>query len=376
VRKKVVLFIILVLVFFLFALARLLDFRISISFKGEQEKDIKLSEVVRFVKSIKVKGDVKEFMDYDIYKMIAYIDSFFIICNRMQGKIWVLDSSSNVLRIFGSLGSAPGEFKWISSFDLSKDGLIYIYDHQNARFTIYNLNGEIVKVFPFFEPGLIINDIAVGDSGKIFVHHPPSERYGYSGFVSLVYEDGKLKQTYVGDVDWDYGNYFYRGFLGGDLLVSSGYVIEANNFTGITLHEMNSKKMIKFEKPKGLWKEIKKVRTYSMDTLTREYNMKLWGVVELSGMVMVHYYDLKGKMPKGSYGYFLIYDLAGHYLGKVVVDLPTIMHRGDLRYLVVIEPNIKKGSQIELDEKVPYIFNIYEWDLEKLKKMFPALKVK
>jgi hypothetical protein len=42
----------------------------------------------------------------------------------------------------------------------------------------------------------------------------------------------------------------------------------------------------------------------------------------------------------------------------------------------VIEPNIKNGSQIELDEKVPYIFNIYEWDLEKLKKMFPALKVK
>jgi hypothetical protein len=77
VRKKVVHFIVLVLVFFLFALARLLDFRISISFKGEQEKDIKLSEVVRFVKSIKVKGDVKEFMDYDIHKMIAYIDSFF-----------------------------------------------------------------------------------------------------------------------------------------------------------------------------------------------------------------------------------------------------------------------------------------------------------
>ncbi|CUU08428.1 hypothetical protein JGI1_02084 [Candidatus Thermokryptus mobilis] len=361
--KKAVIFILLIFLFFLFALSRLFNFHFIVSFGGEQDKNVKLSEVVKFVKSIRIKNNGKDFLDYDIVQSIAYIDSFLVICNRSQGKIWVLDSSGNVLRIFGGVGSGPGEFKAIQGFDLSKDGLIYIYDHINARFTVYNLRGELVKVFQFSEPGLIIKHIAVDDSGRIFVHHPPSARHEYSGFLTLIYDDGKVKETYTEDIDWGYQSYFYRGFLGGDLIISSGYVVEANDFTGVTLHKVDSKEKINFEKPKGLWSEIKRLRTYSVDTLEKAYDARLWGLIEHSGVVMVHYYSSKKKMPKGSYGYFLLYNLDGRYLGKVVVDLPVIMHRGDLRYLVVIEPNIQDSK---LDEKVPYVFNIYEWDLAKL----------
>lgn len=355
-KKKILLLILLIFLFSLFILTRF-----NFDFGSKKTQELKLSEIIKFVKSIKIKYNGMEFIDYDIDKNIAYIDSFLIISNRSQGKIWVVDDSGNVVKIFGGIGSGPGEFKVIQAFDVSKDGLIYVYDYENGRFTCYDLKGNLVKIFSFFEPGLIVNHIAIDDSGNIFVHHPPSERYGYSGFVSMIGKDGKFKKTYTDDIDWGYKGFYYRGFLGGDLIVSNNFVIEANNFNWVSLRYIDSEKIVKFDKPKGLWKEIPKVKSYSLDTLRKAYdpNSSLWGLIRYSDLIMVWYF-----LPSSNnYGYLLLYNLDGRYLGKVTIDLPLIMHRGNLNYLISIQPNFENSL---LNEKIPFIFNVYEFDSTKL----------
>jgi len=364
-KRKIIILIVLSFCFLAFILTRFIQ--ISIKFKTSSSDELKLKDLIKFVKSIKVDDNGRDFLDYNIYQNMAYFDSVLVICNKSEGKIWIVNDAGKILKIVGGIGSGPGEFKAIQAFDISEDGLIYLYDLRNGRFTIYNLKGELVKTFSFLDPGLIIKQIAVDSGGKIYLHHPPSERYSYSGFITLIDDSGKIIKTFKEKLDKGYEGYFYRGFLDGDLIISSQYLIESNSFTGITAWDVKTGETIKFEKPKELLEEIPKIKSYSMRELEEAYlkSASSWGLIGNSEFIMSYYY-LKNKVPKESYGYLLLYDLKGKYHGKILLDSLVVIHRGDPKYLIIVQPNVQNGI---FNERIPFIFNIYEWDISKIRKL-------
>jgi hypothetical protein len=72
-----------------------------------------------------------------------------------QGNIWVLEFSTQEIRIFdpsghhvrsiGRKGQGPGEFIYADGLSMAPDGLVWVHDPQNARFSIFTQDGKFVR---------------------------------------------------------------------------------------------------------------------------------------------------------------------------------------------------------------------------------------
>jgi sugar lactone lactonase YvrE len=72
-----------------------------------------------------------------------------------QGNIWVLEFSTQEIRIFdlsghhvrniGRKGQGPGEFVYPDGMALAPDGLVWVHDPQNGRFSIFSQEGKFVR---------------------------------------------------------------------------------------------------------------------------------------------------------------------------------------------------------------------------------------
>ena len=138
----------------------------------------------------------------------------------LDGKLWVVDTANNcvkvlskktgnVVKVVGEKGSAPGEF--VSPFMIATDGNdVYVIDSINARVQVFNKNGELERVLgefgveegDFFRPkGIAVfnGEIAVSDviTGAVQLFNP----YGaFDGVVakglqypiSIAYDSGTV----------------------------------------------------------------------------------------------------------------------------------------------------------------------------------------
>lgn len=72
-----------------------------------------------------------------------------------KGNIWVLEASLQEIRVFdpagkhlrtvGRKGKGPGEFTYADGMATGPDGLIWVHDPQNARFSIFDQDGKFVR---------------------------------------------------------------------------------------------------------------------------------------------------------------------------------------------------------------------------------------
>lgn len=72
-----------------------------------------------------------------------------------KGNIWVLEASTQEIRIFdptgrhlrnvGRKGKGPGEFVYADGMALAPDGLVWVHDPQNVRFSIFDQEGKFVR---------------------------------------------------------------------------------------------------------------------------------------------------------------------------------------------------------------------------------------
>lgn len=72
-----------------------------------------------------------------------------------KGNIWILEASLQEIRLFdpagkhlktvGRKGKGPGEFTYADGMALAPDGLIWVHDPQNARFSIFDQDGKFVR---------------------------------------------------------------------------------------------------------------------------------------------------------------------------------------------------------------------------------------
>jgi len=69
------------------------------------------------------------------------------IAETMAHKITVVSTAGEVLRTYGSRGTAPGEFNFPTFIWIDKNGLVYIVDSMNFRIQILSLEGEIISCF-------------------------------------------------------------------------------------------------------------------------------------------------------------------------------------------------------------------------------------
>lgn len=76
------------------------------------------------------------------------------ILSTRSGNIWALEASTQNIRVFDSLGKplrtigrrgqGPGEFLWPDGMALAPDGVIWVHDPQNGRFSLFSETGDFL----------------------------------------------------------------------------------------------------------------------------------------------------------------------------------------------------------------------------------------
>jgi len=69
------------------------------------------------------------------------------ISDRVQNVIVVVNMNGRIEKFIGKKGAGPGEIKEIMDFDVGDDGLIYIFDMGNMRFSIFDTGGKFINSF-------------------------------------------------------------------------------------------------------------------------------------------------------------------------------------------------------------------------------------
>lgn len=100
-----------------------------------KDKTIKLFRVNEIV----IKEDNEKFIGEIMHGVVRHGKLF--ISDRVKNAIVVLNISGFVEKVIGKKGSGPGEMVEISNFDVSDNGLIYLYDMGNKRFSIFDTSG-------------------------------------------------------------------------------------------------------------------------------------------------------------------------------------------------------------------------------------------
>jgi hypothetical protein len=82
------------------------------------------------------------------------------VSDRTQHVIVVLNREGLIERFVGEKkGWGPGEIREIMDFDVGEDGLIYIFDMGNMRFSIFDTSGKFVNLFKFKSEDKLVGPI-------------------------------------------------------------------------------------------------------------------------------------------------------------------------------------------------------------------------
>jgi hypothetical protein len=88
---------------------------------------------------IEIKEDDEKFIGEIMYVRIKNRKMF--ISDRIKNVIVVLNMMGEIEKVIGKNGRGPGEILEISNFDVGDNGLIYLYDMGNRRFSIFDTGG-------------------------------------------------------------------------------------------------------------------------------------------------------------------------------------------------------------------------------------------
>ena len=119
----------------------------------------------RFEKRIPLKLDGEDVISG--VQKIVYQDGNFYIQDRRQNFILQFDNEGNLKNKLAKVGSGPGEYIRINTFDVTDEGLIYILDSHGRKINVYDTNSFDFK---FSIPtDFLPLDLGVIDKDNIFV---------------------------------------------------------------------------------------------------------------------------------------------------------------------------------------------------------------
>lgn len=101
-------------------------------------------------------------------------DGYFYIAEFGENfRVTKLDADGRFVKMWGSSGSAPGQFSRARALALGPDGNLYVADACNHRIQVFTREGELVRVFgaPGSGPGELSYpyDLAFGPGGDLYV---------------------------------------------------------------------------------------------------------------------------------------------------------------------------------------------------------------
>ncbi len=124
------------------------------------------------------------------------------VSDRIQNVIVVVKLNGEIEKFIGKRGSGPGEIKEIMDFDVGDNGLIYIFDMGNMRFSLFDTSGKFVKSFKLLKEDLVgpIRSVRV-NRGKIYVGILESEYFSQSKIykskrVAVIDTQGNVLQLF------------------------------------------------------------------------------------------------------------------------------------------------------------------------------------
>lgn len=300
-------------------------------------------------------------LDNSLFRMTAYCDSMLMIVNQVERQLLIVNNKGEILNVIGRTGAGPGEFMDITCIAVSPRRSLYLYDHILERFTVFDLNGRLLKIFRLRTSGIPIRHIAIDKSQMILVHHPPSKEY--PAFISVFDSNGTFVKNLRGGVDWGYNNYYLRGFLDGDLMITNdGDVVESDDFSyRIYVGDMMDRFKGVGGKPSG-YEDPPTIENGSpaefMKTL-QKLALPLFFFSYNDSVIFQEYVSAENKT-RGSTGVFRAIDLSGNYLGEMAIDrnLSLFPNLGDPSFLISVVPRMEDGRW---NQRTPFDFVIYRW---------------
>jgi hypothetical protein len=95
---------------------------------------------------------------------VLYLNNFYILDRKMAKAVFVFSKEGKFLTKIHKIGKGPGEYRYLTDFDIDLSGNVYIYDHQSGKVLKYDIKGKHLKTY-----NVIYNaeQIAVYDSLNI-----------------------------------------------------------------------------------------------------------------------------------------------------------------------------------------------------------------
>jgi hypothetical protein len=137
----------------------------TVKIKAEQGKNPKTKDLVNDIKYIPLEKNEKSIFG-TINKLIYKNERFFILDLQAEHHLYVFNDKGRFINKIGEIGKGPGEYIRLQDFDISNNGLIYLYNRQFKKFHVYNSNGKFLfeKKMPFRARGFNL----LGNNGFIF----------------------------------------------------------------------------------------------------------------------------------------------------------------------------------------------------------------
>lgn len=254
----------------------------------------------------------------------------FFIADRFYPKIWVINMDGRIEKhIGGKLGKGPGEIIEIGSFDVTDNGLVYIFDQGNRRISCFDTAGNFYFSFQF--PSEVIPDVKnIKVYGDKILFGALESRYSglYEKHKSRILAVFDLKGNFVemfGIADKVYQRFHYGGPTARIDFDSLGRIYVAQWATYRIYRYDTNFRLDKIFGVKGLFREAKEDipidAIMNIPKLMREL-MKSSGTGSLrvkNGYVFYSFHDLTEKtVATKNYlyndMYLKVYDIEGNYI--------------------------------------------------------------
>jgi hypothetical protein len=163
--------------------------------KQDSDKAINLSSIFKGVKPI-ILETTNESLIGEISKLEIYEDFLFVLDNRIARKLFVFDKKGKFLKMIGSQGSAPGEYKYISDFAIDRESkFIYILDTGSQKINKYDINsGSFISSIKLSNPALCAISTF---NGQIYTDIYPEKASGNALLQEIDPETGKQMATFL-----------------------------------------------------------------------------------------------------------------------------------------------------------------------------------
>lgn len=127
--------------------------------------------------------------------MLAYVGDRLAVWDRDRSQVVALAADGVVLWRYGTKGNGPGEFAGVTQIAADDERRLWVLDADNARISILDEDGRLVRAFRVPDVGFADRLVPVGDGQALLM--------GLDPMLHLVDDEGNL----VGSKPHPYGSY-------------------------------------------------------------------------------------------------------------------------------------------------------------------------